>query len=60
MPIPPEYLDEAGVIAYDDSLTTDERRERLGSLLADRPELEGSIKGYMEMLSNLDNIDDGE
>jgi hypothetical protein len=58
VPIDPSILDEAGIIAYDEALTTDERRERLEALLKERPELEPSVAGYVEMLSMEDSLDE--
>ena len=58
MPIDPSLLDEAGVIAYDETITNDEKRERLRALMAEKPELEPSVTGYMEMLSMDDLADD--
>lgn len=53
MPIDPSILDEAGRVAYDDTLTIEEREERLELLAEEERELRGSVAGYMEMLPML-------
>lgn len=54
MGVDPTILSKAGRLAYDDSLTIAERRERLEKLLAEGCATYGEVAGYMEMLSMLD------
>jgi hypothetical protein len=53
MPIDPSILNEAGRVAYNDRLSIEEREQRLERLVKEKPELLGSVNGYMEMLSML-------
>ena len=52
--IDPSILDAAGRIAYSDHIPIETRRRLLEALLSQHPEYEGSVAGYMEMLSMLE------
>jgi len=51
----PSILNDAGLVAYNDDLTIEERRRLLQKLFEERPDLEGSIAGYMEMLAMMED-----
>ena len=53
----PDFLNDAGKVAYHPDLTIDEWRDFLNRLYEERPDLHGSIAGYMEMLAMEEDAD---
>ncbi|MBA2360052.1 MAG: hypothetical protein H0V79_03770 [Actinobacteria bacterium] len=55
--LPEKAPSEASRIAYDVTLTNDEKREKLEELAEREPFTDGEVRGYFEMLSMLDSAD---
>jgi hypothetical protein len=53
----PSIMSEAAAIAYDDTRTVAGRREALIKLGEERPDLEGEVAGYLEMMAMLEDAE---